>query len=100
MLIACITREDTRHLLPQQVEELREREQQYYLGLKAEGGLHSYFVQRGGGGNVLIFDVESPEELHRFLMLGPLALYQKTQIFPLLALKSLGSLTRAMADNA
>lgn len=33
-------------------------------------------------------------------MLGPLALYQKTQVFPLLALPSLGNLTQVMADNA
>ncbi len=100
MLIACITREDTRHLPPRQVEDLREREQRYYLGLKAEGRLHSYFVQRGRGGNVLVFDVASPEELHRLIMLGPLALYQKTQIYPLLALHGLGNLTQVMADNA
>nr|AXM42921.1 muconolactone delta-isomerase [Pyxidicoccus fallax] len=100
MLIACITQEDPRHLSASQVEELRERERRYYLGLRAEGKLHSYFVRRGGGGNVLIFDVASHEELHRLVLMGPLSMFQKSQVFPLMALQSLGNLTHAMAENA
>ena len=100
MLIACITREDTRHLSPRQVDELRERERQYYRSLQASPELNrSYFAQSGQGGNVLIFEVASPEELHHLVMLGPMALYQKTDVYPLLPLPELGDLILTLAGH-
>jgi muconolactone delta-isomerase len=99
MLFACITREDTVHLPPQRVDELKERERQYYLGLKADGKLRTYYLQSGRNGNILIFEVASAEELHRLVMLGPLALYQRTEVYPLLPLPNLGNLTHEMALN-
>jgi muconolactone delta-isomerase len=97
MYIACITTEDTRSLDGATVGDLRRREGEHYRRLAAEGLLHVYYPLREERGNLLVFAVASFEQMHRQIMLGPMALYQRTSVYPLMSIQALGDLTGRMA---
>ncbi|MDC7223090.1 MAG: muconolactone Delta-isomerase family protein [Spirochaetales bacterium] len=96
MLFACITEENLRTLSQEEVARMRLKEKDYYRKLVTLKKLRSYHVQAGSRGNVLLFDVDSAEEMHRLLMLGPLAMFQNTSVYPLMTLPQLGDLPEEM----
>jgi muconolactone delta-isomerase len=100
MLIACLTKEEPRNLSAAELARLRAKARTYYVGLVAELKLYAYYERRESHGQILIFDVESFAEMHRLVMLGPLAMYQQTSIYPLMPVQALGSLTSEMSHSS
>jgi muconolactone delta-isomerase len=99
VLIACFTREEPRNLEAARLAELRLLERAYYRRLRDSRILRNHYLYNYGRGNLLIFEVGSVEEMHRHVMLSPMALYQQTTIYPLMAMQALRDLTARMVDR-